>query len=235
VGWLVAFYGIFLLPKEHGLHYPLLVLIPLAVVAATATPPGWLRLCVSAALLCGAAALAATIAFPDIPRVAAVTSAALAAGAAIAFALESPARWALGAALAGAAANLAVATLGPAFGRPLLSPRAAELGLHQPVAVFWDHPGPYRLSAGWGSTAYEIWGDDALRQALDRGDLVLLLDHLRHGAAPALLDRLEPVAVWRRTRPYLGLDDVWEAWKARDLDALGERCGLYRAAPTGPR
>ena len=230
-GWLIAFYGIFLLPKEHGLHYPLLVLIPLATLAATAVPPRWLRLCVSAALLGGAALLAATTAFPEIPRTAAIVAAALAAGAAVCFARGSPPKWALGAVLTGVAANLAVATLAPAFGRPLLSPAAIQLGRHEPVALFWEHPGPYRLAAGWGSEAKEVWGDGALGEAMDRGELIFIPDHALHGASPALIARLKPVAVWRRTRPYLSVADVWNAWKAHDLDALGERNALYRAEP----
>ncbi len=75
-GWLLAFYGIFLLPKEHGLHYPLLVLIPLATLAASAMPPCWTRLVVSLALVCGAAVFGATTAFPEIPSVPAIVASA---------------------------------------------------------------------------------------------------------------------------------------------------------------
>ncbi len=237
VGWLATFYGIFLLPKEHGLHYPLLVLIPLATLAASAVPPRWMRLVVSAALVGGAVVIGATIAFPEIPRVPALASSALAAAAAIGFAFGSPAEWALGALLTGAAANLSVAALAPAFARPLLSPEAAELGRREPVALFWEHPGPYRLSAGWGREAKEIWGEQALSDAIDRGELIFAPDHALRGASPelaALVARLEPVVTWRRTRPYLGFDQVLQAWKERDLDALGERCALYRAVPRAP-
>jgi len=222
------------LPKEHGLHYPLLVLIPLATLAASAIPPRWTRLVVSLALVCGAAVLAATLAFPEIPPIPAIAAAALALGAALSFGVGSPAKLALGGLLTGAAANLAVATLGPVFARPLLSPEAAELGRHEPVALFSEHPGPYRLSAGWGSNAKEVWGEWALGDAMDRGELIFAPDHALLGAPPALVARLRPVVEWRRTRPYVGLADVWTAWRDRNLDALGERCALYRAASRSP-
>jgi len=233
-GWLVAFYGIFLLPKEHGLHYPLLVLIPLATLAASAIPPRWMRLVVSAALVGGAVVLGATLAFPEIPRVPALAAAALALAAGVCFGYASSSRLALGALLTGAAANLAVASLAPVFARPLLSPEAAELGRHEPVALFWEHPGPYRLSAGWGRDAKEVWGEQALGDAMDRGELIFAPDHALRGAPPALVARLVPVVEWRRTRPYLTVADVFGAWKAGDLDELGERCALYRAAPRLP-
>ena len=249
-GWLVAFYGIFLLPKEHGLHYPLLVLIPLATLAACASPPRWTRLVVSAALVGGAVAIGATMAFPEIPRVPALAAAALALASGLSFGSGSSGRspfgspgrapfgsgprLALGALLTGAAANLAVASLAPVFARPLLSPEAAELGRREPVALFWEHPGPYRLSAGWGRDAKEVWGEQALGEAMDRGELIFAPDHALRGAPPALVARLVPVVEWRRARPYLTVADVFGAWKARDLGALGERCALYRAAPHLP-
>ncbi len=144
------------------------------------------------------------------------------------------AKLALGGLLTGAAANLAVAALGPAFARPLLSAEAAELGRHEPVGLFWEHPGPYRLSAGWGSEAKELWGERALADAMDRGELIFAPDHALRGAPPALVARLKPVVEWRRTRPYLTVTDVWNAWKDRNLDALGEHCALYRAGARSP-
>jgi len=233
-GWLLAFYGIFLVPKEHGLHYPLLVLIPLAALAAAADPPAWLRWLVASAVLVASGVVAAATVFPEIPRVPAMLAAALGCAAAAAFVRGTAPRLALGAALTGAAANLAVAGLAPAFARPLLSPAAAEMGRREPVALFWEHPGPYRLSGGWGTQAREVWGDGALGDAIDRGELIFMPDHARHGASPQLLAKLRPVTTWRRTRPYLTVDEVWRAWKTRDLDLLGEDYALYRGEKRAP-
>src|SRR5581483_3389907 len=182
----------------------------------------WLRWLVASAVLVASGVVAAATVFPEIPRVPAMLAAALGCAAAAAFVRGTAPRLALGAALTGAAANLAVAGLAPAFARPLLSPAAAEMGRREPVALFWEHPGPYRLSAGWGTQAREVWGDGALGDAIDRGELIFMPDHARHGASPQLLAKLRPVTTWRRTRPYLTVDEVWRAWKTRDLDLLGE-------------
>ena len=70
-------------------------------------------------------------------------------------------------------------------------------------------------------------GLPALLESVERGDTLVIK---RQGLVVA---RLVPLARWQRTRPYLSIDEVLEAWKARRLDGLAEGYGLYRVRDTG--
>ena len=231
LAWLVTFYGIFLIPKEHGLHYPVLVLVPLVVFAAVAQVPRAILVAIAVSLAVVAVAFCALAAFPEVPLGWVVACASVGLLAAALWAAPAPAGPALGSVALAASLNLAIGTISPILGRPLLAPAAAALGRAQAVATFEEHTGPYRFDADWSTNTHEIWGDDLLTAYLDRGELILLPDHLRGEIAPPLLARLQPVVTWRRTRPYLTFTDVVTALRARNLDSLGERWALYHAAP----
>ncbi len=235
LGWLGAFAVIFGLPKEHGLHYPVLILAPLAALAADAAlrptaTTAWLRRLTALLLGLAAVAVFAAVRFDRVPRVAAVASGVALLGAAWLWARRDALAAGLGSLCVAAASTIAIAWLGPALAGPLVSPEAAALGQQQPVAVLWEHPGPYALSAGWPH-AYEAWGPSDLQAALDRGDLVLYRDHLADPSTAAGRAKLVPAARWRRLRPYLEAGDIWQAWEAGDLDRLAEWNGLYRPGP----
>ena len=233
-GWLLSFYGLYLLPKEHGLHYPLLALVPLATLAAIARAPRGLRVAVGVVLGLAACALPAVAAFPEVPRVPLLLATALGLAAAVAMGMASRASLAASGLLLGLSVNLVIGEVAPALGRPLVSPEAQVLGQDRPLGLLWDHPGPYRLAAGWGPQATELWGDAALRQAIEAGSLVFAKDRILAHADPSATARLVPLARWRRTRPYLSVSDLLAAWRAHDLDALGEGYGLYRVSDNRP-
>jgi 4-amino-4-deoxy-L-arabinose transferase-like glycosyltransferase len=234
LAWLGSFAVIFGLPKEHGLHYPVLLLAPLAALAAeSALRPGtvtqWLRWLTALVLALVAVAVLAACRFDRVPRFAAVASGVALLAAAALWIRRDALAAGLGSLCVAVASTLAIGWLGPALAGPLLSPEAAALGKGKPVAVLWEHPGPYALTAAWPHT-YEAWGAGDLRAGLGRRDLVLYRDHMADASTAAERATLVPVARWRRLRPYLEAADIVHAWQAGDLDALAEWNGLYRGA-----
>ncbi len=226
-GWLGSFYGIYALPEEHGLHYPVLALVPLAALAAVAVVPRWLRVGVAAVVALGFAGLGVLGAFPEVPRVSLVAAMSCGGLAAWLLSRAGPGTLALGSGALAVALNLLLATVAPALGRPLVSPEAIAEGRGQAIGTL-EHPGPLRLAAGWGPNVTELWGEAALREAVGQGKLVFAREHVLKAADPAVVSQLAPVVLWRRTRPYLTLGEVIDAWRARDLDRLSETSGLYR-------
>ncbi len=237
LGWLLAFYVVFSLPEEHGLHYPLLVLVPLAALAAEAALAGgeaarWTRRLVGLTLLAATAALLAAARFGVAAWTIPVAAPLLLAAAVL---------WSRGPPIAAAAGSGAVALascvvfgyLAPAVGRPLVPAGIGRVIAGRPVGVYAEHPGPFRLATG-AKDLKELWGEGALRGALDRDEIVLAPEHALAGTSPALRARMVPFFLWRRTRPYLAVGDVWAAWRAGDLDALGETCALYRRTLRAP-
>ena len=232
LAWIGAFLVLFGLPKEHGLHYPVLILAPLAALAARAALSSsrmgrLLRKGTAVALGLLAALAILPLRFPGIAPWIGIAMALALFGAAWGWSREAPqgAGWgSLGGALA---ACVAIGYLGPALAGPLVPPSAAALGRGRIVGVLQDHPGPFNLAASWQG-AYEIFGRGQLQRAIDRGDLILVRDHALADLEPGPALRLLPLTTWRRARPYLRPSDIWNAWLARDLDRLRERCGLYR-------
>jgi 4-amino-4-deoxy-L-arabinose transferase-like glycosyltransferase len=181
--WIAGFAVVFGLPKEHGLHYPLLVLTPLAVLAAAAVPS------------------------PKLARALAV-----------------------GALAVGIAEALVLAVVSPRLSGPRFPDEARPLLADRPLAVLMDHPGPLALASG-AVRVRELWSDADAAQALDRGDLVVVRDERRAILSPATQARLEPLASWRRLRPYLGLAQLREAWRSSTLAPLQENVALCRTRP----
>ncbi len=226
LAWLAAFALLFGLPVEHGLHYPVLVLPPLAALAAQAlaAPGRWtrpLRAVTSAACAVAGLAVALAARFPEVPAAAATLACVALVLASVLWARRAPIDAGLGSLATAVGSALVIGAIGPALGGPLLPAAAAEAGAGRRIGVLGEHPGPYALAGGW-TGGYELWGAGALRGAIDRGDLVLFRDHVLDGTTAPLRARLAPLVAWRRTRPYLTPRDIAAAWRAGDLDALRE-------------
>ncbi|MHB1844094.1 MAG: ArnT family glycosyltransferase [Deltaproteobacteria bacterium] len=234
LAWLLAFYGVFSLPREHGLHYPLLVLPPLAALAAEAVLAGG-RAPRSAGLVtsfaCCAAALAALLATGfGIAPAALCTVAALLLASAIAWGFASARGSSLAALGTAVGGMVALAFVAPAFGGPWFPASARPLAEGHPLVALLEHPGPFALEADRPAT--ELWGEADLVPALRRGALVVAREHYLDTLPAGLSARLQPLALWRRARPYLSAADVLAAWRAHEFTSLEERCGLYGLAPT---
>ena len=231
LAWIGAFALIFGLPKEHGLHYPVLLLPAFAALAAesllrpSAVIP-WLRQLTALLLGTASLGLAAVSRFERVPSVAAFAAAAALLAAAWLWARDEPLAAGLGSLCVAVGSTLAIGWIGPALAGPLVSPEATERGIGRSIAIVGEHPGPYALAAHWGHV-YEAWGADDLAKAIDRGDLVLFRDHMLEGETAPFRSKLASVARWRRLRPYLEADEIVQAWRAGDLDRLAEDNGLY--------
>ena len=232
LAWILSFFALFLLPKEHGLHYPLLILPPLATLAARGAWQPWTRLMPSAGVGLVSLGLLATLAFPEVPRLPVFAACAMGLCAAWLWSRCDSLATVGACLLTATSAHLALAWVGPALGRPLLSPEASAVGRREPVTIFWDHPGPYLFAGPW--RAHEVFGAESLIGPLNAGALILAREHTLGKAPAALRAELTPVVRWRRSRPYLTFADVWAALQQRDLDALGEWVGLYRRLPENP-
>ncbi|HUB09314.1 MAG TPA: hypothetical protein VMB50_20080, partial [Myxococcales bacterium] len=55
--------------------------------------------------------------------------------------------------------------------------------------------------------------------------------HVLPQLSPGALRLLQPVATWRRLRPYLTPAELLQAWRRRDLDGLRESYAIYELAP----
>ncbi|MHB8418810.1 MAG: ArnT family glycosyltransferase [Myxococcales bacterium] len=231
--WIGAFVVLFGLPKEHGLHYPLLILPPLAALAALAARE---RSRV-AALACGISAIAAFLTGAFFALLLALPLPTAAVAAACTAMLCSGWLWfgrtplsrALASGVGALGLTLGIAGVGPALGGPLLPPAAREAArAGAALDVAFEHPGPVALEAG--RPARQLWSEEAVISALKHGDRVFGKEHWMKALSPAARELLSPVATWRRTRPYLSWDEVARAWKRRDLDALRETYAIYELA-----
>jgi 4-amino-4-deoxy-L-arabinose transferase-like glycosyltransferase len=235
LAWIGGFALIFGLPKEHGLHYPVLILPALAALAAdSALRPGaatlWLRRLTALLLALAGVAVPAASRFERIPTAAAFAAGATLLVAAWLWARRDALSAGLGSFSVAVGTALAIGWIGPALAGPLVPPEAAAAGAGHSIAVVGEHPGPYALAASWDH-AYEAWGAGDLGRAIDRGDLVLFRDHMLDGTTAPFRARLVPLARWRRLRPYLQASEIWQAWRAGNLDRLREDNGLYRPGP----
>ncbi len=211
-GWLLAFYGIFLLPKEHGLHYPLLVLIPLGDGRRPPRPIALLDAARRIGSRCCAERPSLGGNLWRFPRSLASQRLSQPAGdrrAAADLLLSGshgrvgPGRIADG---GGGESRRGLAG-GPVFGRPLLSPAAAaELGRHEPVALFSEHSRVVSAPGGLEAARPRRCGASG-RSAMpwSEAELILCLPTTRFRGAPpppaALVARLKPVAEMAVTRP----------------------------------
>ena len=207
LAWLGAFAVIFGLPKEHGFHYPVLILPPLAALAAEAllrptrlTP--WLRQVTALVLGFAALGVLATGRFAPAPMAAAVVSAALLLLAAWLWGRTEALAAGFGTLAVACGTAIAIGWIGPALAGPLVPLEAVKLGAGRPIAVLGEHPGPYALAADWNQ-AYEVWGAEDLGRAIARHDLVLYRDHVMGPSTEALRPQLQRLWRWRRLRPYL--------------------------------
>ncbi len=233
LSWLGAFYLVFGLPEEHGLHYPLLVLPPLAALAAEAILSGG-RAARAAGLAVSVASSAAGLVALlgtgfQLAAPALIAAALLLLGAGIGWARPGARAAGLAGLSTAAAGAVALAFVAPAFGGPWFPASARPLAEGHPLGALLEHPGPFALEAGL--PVRELWGEGDVLPFLERGGLAIAREHSLDQLSPALRSRLRPLASWRRARPYETPDDVLAAFRAHDFSRLEEPCGLYGLAP----
>jgi 4-amino-4-deoxy-L-arabinose transferase-like glycosyltransferase len=218
LAWIAAVLAVFTIPSLKWPHYGLGCTPAAVLLACRAPPPRWAR-AATALLLAAFAALAGAALRWPVGLVAAAALLGTAAALALAAVLVWRGRLVGGAAAAGAGLALLLAFAIPAVNPPVIPADALAKLRGRDLYVFDYVPGIFTLGAG--RAVHRVEGA-AIAEALDRGGVVIFAESGVRKMAPALRERLMPVARWEHIPGYLPAETVLRSWTSRDASLLFE-------------
>jgi hypothetical protein len=208
----------FTVPALKWPHYGLGCAPALALLVVRDDPPRWACRAQAAVLALVAIGAVAALRWP-LPAAAIAALVGTAVASAIAAVLVSRARIAPAAAFAGAGVALVLAIAIPAVNPPVIPPAQLAKLEGRELYVYGYVPGIFTLGAGRTVRRAE---EDGIREALERGGVVIFAAPDLSRIPGPLRDRIGAVARWEHVAGSVSPATVLRAWRERTTKPLFE-------------